>query len=390
MFPQGEEQSTTIRTLSGAVIMVETEDVQSSTRRPLSIEEYETCRKLADDTLEGQWELANWCLRRGLTQQREKHLQRVIELDSEHLGARRGLGHQKYDDQWMSRDEYMQSQGQVKYRGKYLYPQELAQIQAERAAKEEERQWYKKVNRWAGWVAGRDPERQREGLQQLSAIVDPHALPALERKFREHKNQAARVLYVQILSELRDDAGFESLLFQILYDPAAVVRRAALSRIKPELRTRAIETFVQELKNEFNPVIGRAADALAEIGDEQVIPALINALVTDHRYRVTVEDNSGTYSFGSDGTNAGFASGASLPPGVEMMLRTGQLPYGVKVVEAFPGVGLKRTKQVTVTRTHQNASVRKTLNKLSGEDFAYDEAAWRLWWNRKKNTVDDS
>src|SRR5262249_38293217 len=50
-----------IRTLSGAVVTVEKQQVDDVVRRRMVLEEYETLRRAAADTLAAQWELAEWC-----------------------------------------------------------------------------------------------------------------------------------------------------------------------------------------------------------------------------------------------------------------------------------------------------------------------------------------
>ena len=55
--------------------------------------------------MEGQWKLAEWCHEHGLPDQRKTHLQRVIELDPDHVEARRLLGYSKIDGKWMTQEE---------------------------------------------------------------------------------------------------------------------------------------------------------------------------------------------------------------------------------------------------------------------------------------------
>ena len=70
-----------------------------------------------------------------------------------------------------------------------------------------------------------------------------------------------------------------------------------------------------------------------------------------------------------------------LPPNVELMMRTGQLPYGANVFVP----GRPRLKWITVEKIHDNAEVVEALNKLTGENFGYDAAAWKYWLSRQKS-----
>jgi hypothetical protein len=57
-------------------------------------------------------------------------------------------------------------------------------------------------------------------------------------------------------------------------------------------------------------------------------------------------------------------------------MATGQLPQGIQV----QGDGLStRTKQITIQKNEQNPSVLTALTTLTGEDFGFDEQAWRNW-----------
>ncbi|MDX1965884.1 MAG: hypothetical protein SFV23_01825, partial [Planctomycetaceae bacterium] len=44
-----------------------------------------------------------------------------------------------------------------------------------------------------------------------------------------------------------------------------------------------------------------------------------------------------------------------------------------------------QSKWVVVQQDHQNADVLATLQKLTGEDFRYDERTWHLWWAAQKH-----
>jgi len=145
---------------------------------------------------------------------------------------------------------------------------------------------------------------------------------------------------------------------------------------------------VAELQNASNDIVRRAAAALEVVGNQKSIPALIEALVTKHRYKVRVADTSSTYAFSTDGSYIGSGTPTYLPPDIEVMLRTGQLPYGVSVYVPEHPIP---TRVVTVSREQQNSEVLAALRKITEQDFGYDVRSWRLWWASKKlNTSPDS
>ena len=60
-------------------------------------------------------------------------LERVIDLDPDHAGARRELGFRLHEGQWVTRREFHELRGEVLYRGEYVTVGERAQlIQTER------------------------------------------------------------------------------------------------------------------------------------------------------------------------------------------------------------------------------------------------------------------
>ncbi|WP_339912126.1 HEAT repeat domain-containing protein [Symmachiella dynata] len=375
-----------VKTLSGSLVAVSQSEIESIQRRRLILEEYETQRRNTPDTVDGHWELAQWCRNQRLTRQRRTHLKRIVELNPQHEQARRSLGHQKYDGEWMSREEYMKSQGQVLYRGRYVFPQELEQIKQDQLEKEGEREWHKKVKLWHAWITSDRTEQQKQAFQELSAITDTLAIPALSKRFRDSPHPALRELYISILGRMQSAESLQALLYQAIFDSQPNLREVAVTAI-PETQTNtAITALVRGLKSELNLVVCRSATALALLGNDQVVPQLIDALVTTHRYRVVVPDNgANTIGFAANGGQAPLTSG--LPPDVELQLMTGQLPYGAVVIPPNdPGAQMRQKTQI-VKRTQRNGPVLEALKSLTDEDFSYNRPKWRLWWAEKNNNV---
>ena len=132
---QAERDATTvtIRTLTGAVVVVERKYVRFVTHRPLKVEQYESRARSTPDTVPAQWDLAEWCRKNGLSKQREVHLRQIVAIEPNHKKARYGLGQTQHDGKWTTRDDVMWSQGYVKYKGRYITPQELELLQKTQA-----------------------------------------------------------------------------------------------------------------------------------------------------------------------------------------------------------------------------------------------------------------
>ncbi|MBW3540572.1 MAG: HEAT repeat domain-containing protein [Planctomycetes bacterium] len=369
----------TISTLAGARIVLEREDVEFITRRSLAIEDYELRRRQTEDTVEAHWELAEWCRERGLRSQRLEVLERIVELDPEHEAAHRGLGHSLRDGQWLTRDEEMASRGYVKHEGDWITPQELELLQKTEAEREAELEWFRKVRLWHGWLTGRHAGRAREALEELRKIDDADAVAALVKFFRDDQNAQMRALYIEILSNLPGPKPAAALAGQALYDADYELRYAAINGIGPAQHAAATPVFVRELRSSDNVMVRRAGMGLERVGGEDAVPYLIDALVTTHRYKVRVRDPG--LSFGSNGS-FGSGSGTPLPPDIEILLRTGQLPHGVIVNQ--PSNQLQPTKLAVVKYDHKNDEVLSALRRISGKSFGFDERTWKLWWAAEK------
>jgi hypothetical protein len=377
-------ETVTIETLTGAIIVVEQRHIESNSIRSLAFEQYETRARKTPDTVDAHWKLAEWCLENGLRSQRETHLERVLELDPDHEEANRSLGRVQYQGEWMTRDEMMQAQGYVRHKGRYITPQELEIIEKTQAELDAEREWFPKVRRWAGWLTGRHEDRRRQGLSELRAIDDPSAVPALAKHLQDDSNKQVRALYVSILEEMPGDRPVPALVTQSLQDVDAEIRYNARRAIGRDRYGLAMPLYVRELKNDYNVIVRRAAAALQTVGDETIVPNLVDALTTTHRYRVRVPEPGGNVGFGTDGTFAGGAGQVVLPPELQAMLNSGQFVHGAVI--NLPNTP-RRTRVVTVNYEHKNREVLEALQRLTGESFGFEKRAWRVWWAARKQEL---
>ena len=86
---ESPRQKYVIQTADGATVTLDAAQVRKILRQRPEEAEYERICPTYPDTAAAQWELAEWCRQHTLLPQREVHLRRVIELDPEHVEARR-------------------------------------------------------------------------------------------------------------------------------------------------------------------------------------------------------------------------------------------------------------------------------------------------------------
>jgi hypothetical protein len=367
-----------IRTLSGATVIVHRDEVVDVVRRPLIVEEYQTCRRAAPDTLAGHWELADWCRRQALPRERAHHLHKVLEFDGEHILAHRALGHIRDQGNWTTRDEMLAARGYVKHKGKHLLPQELQLNDQQERTREAERTWVKRIKQWQVWLGGENSTRKSAAVARLNDIHDPAAIPALVRWFRNAPDEEHRLLFVRILTDIEGEKSLAALVTQSLVDESPKVRDAAITGVRRKDAARAIPMYLRFLKNELNPVVNRAGSALGQLADDRVIPYLIEALRTRHKYRALARDNASEIT-----TSETQDLIAVLGPSSETNTAIGKLPARDSEPATFgPN---DEEFEIHVAKVEENPAVLAALTLLTGRHFGYDVDAWRTWLNARNN-----
>jgi hypothetical protein len=78
-------------------------------------------KELSPDDVQGQWQLYLWTKQQeGFKARADRQLQKILELDPNHEGARRALGYVNHKGAWLTQDEYKATLGLVKYNGEWV------------------------------------------------------------------------------------------------------------------------------------------------------------------------------------------------------------------------------------------------------------------------------
>ena len=367
-----------IESLTGSEIAVAREHVLFITKRPRNVEEYESLARQVTDTVEGRWDLAEWCRQHGLADHRKEQLQRILELDPEHKPARYGLGHRRQGNQWTTPEEVdaeLLAAGYVRYKGRLLTTVERDLMESGVSRQREQNDWRPKIRLWLGWFTGRDGQRRADAAVKFRELRDPDAVPAIVDFLLGDANSEIRRLAVQTLAQIDGEAAIPALVRVAIGDADATLQSLAFDAMTADQRTAAVPIIERALRDESNLIVRRAAIVLAKCGVRHAIPALVEALATSHKMRVP-QGPAYAASFGRDGSTS--ASGSGLPPNIEAALRAGDLPYGVVIDNS--NLRAPPVKWVTVRVPLQNAEALEALRALSHKDFGYDKRAWRLWW----------
>jgi hypothetical protein len=350
-----------IRTASGGTVKLARDQVVKVYVPSEAELEYDRIRDTYDDTAEGQWSLAEWCRERNLRDQRKKHLQRVIELDTNYADARRALGYSLIDNEWKTQDEVFLERGYVRYRGRWRLPQEVELAELQRKNKKETGEWFVKIKRWRGWL---DDERAGQAEDAFRDVTDPNAVPALAQFFRGEKNPDIRILFVETLAQINSSDAIYVLGDGALYDGDLEVRLTCLDFLMKKPRPELVKYYAGVLKHKDNAIVNRAAYCLKQLKDPSVASALVDALVTTHKTTIQQGGNN-QYSATFGGPNNPGGGGLGASPG---------------------GLSVGGSTKVLVENL-RNPEVLDALVALTGANFGYDSQAWKYWMTSQQKAA---
>lgn len=357
---QRPRETYVIKTPAGATVTlagVQVEEVLAV--RPAEAE-YERVRPRFADTVEGQWKLAEWCRQQGLSAQRRTHLERVVELDPNHVPARHALGYSQVNGRWTTQKQAMDEQGMIYYRGRYRTKQEIQILEERQKDDLQAKEWMQKIERWQGWLRG---DKAPLAEEAINAINDPAAVPGLIQAMKSCPTPQVRILFLNALARINTTEAQKGLAFFAIEDPVEEIRLSCLDHLKKEKNPPAVDFFIGYLRSKNNQYVNRAGVALRAMNDPSAVGPLIEALVTTHKYKLRGPPPGQT--------SAGFGSGPGGAPG----------PMGLSTGGGGPKI---------ITDVVQNRAVLEALMSLTGANYGFDVPGWKSWYaqQRKRTTID--
>lgn len=343
-------QQYVIKTALGGQVTLARAQVVKVVRESPAQAEYEKIRPSYPDTVEGQWELAEWCRAHRLLAARKTHLERIIELSPDHAQARRVLGYSLMEGRWVTQEQIMTERGYRFYKGQWRLPQEIEIMEDKRKAELAEKEWFQKFKRWRAWL---DSEKSFKAVEEISSVDDPAALPALADGATSDPNEAVRLLYIEAIARIGTPGAMDVLVGRSLEDRSEEVRLTSLDLLSEHKHPDIVGRYVKALRHKDNIMVNRAALGLARMEDPSAIAPLIDSLITIHKFAITS---------GSPGTSSSFGTGASSGGG---------------------GISMGQSTKI-VKQQIQNAVVRDALVHLTGVNYNYDVRTWKNWYAAQK------
>jgi hypothetical protein len=342
-----------IRTATGGQVTLDAAQVKKVVRQSPAETKYDQIRPTYPDTALGQWQLAEWCRENRLNRQRAVHLERILELDPNHAGARHALGYGQINGRWQTQEQKMTENGYVKHNGSWLLPQEIEIMEQQRKEKLAQLEWAAKLKRWHGWLNTNKADQAQANIQ---AVDDPFAARPLAKYLEQETRQNIRMLYVGALGRLNAPAGMEALVHASLFDGDEEVRMACLDQVVSHKYKPAVGTYINALRTKDNRVINRAAVCLGQMKDPSAIGPLINALRTVHTFQIQKGQPGNMGGTFGTGPNSGLGS------------------------FSFGGGGVQTVKQA-----FDNRDVLQALVDLTGGvSYNFDMGAWKYWFAAQK------
>lgn len=356
----------TVRTLIGTVT-IGAETVKSVEPGPTVFDEYRQRAAAAPETPAGHTELADWCGETGLTTERRTHLQRALELDPSYEPARTALGQVRVGDLWVD--------GKTRVERATSQPAPDPADEQARLAAAIQTQWIRRLRAIQTNLLDTSIDRLVEsGRKRVLAIDDPLAIAPMAEVLSGGGVQS-RLALVDALAGFSEDEATLNLGVLAIVDPDAGVRRRALSELVKRRDDRVGHQFQRALRTDNDALIRRAAEGLVILKYEPAVPELIDALRVQRRKMVEVVVPS--Y----------FAEWQGDYNGAHQVILGGRTyaTYRPRVSVAIPGVFVStetewQLRDVTVFRSE----VLEALKAITGQNFGFDEAAWRRWLEEQK------
>lgn len=338
-------------------------------------EDYEQAAKKFKDLPNEQYQLALWCQQNGFADEYTAHLKRVLELEPDHAEARKRLGFQNVNGEWKTRDQILESKGFVKHRGRYVLPQEKAELENRAERAKAEREFYQRIKGLRHRLHDDDPTRRQSAMRELERMDDAAAIKPVFELLWKRGDATERPLAVQTLARIDDAESTTRLLTIALEDDDSAIRAAAAESLVSRKSPNLLQQTAMRLRDRDNNEVRNAATILAVIGDATIVPELVAALVTKHTY--IVQESL------ADQVRRSTVGGGLYRPGVTYLdPSTGKALNARQMAGLRPaggGFSVGQPDKQVIVEERKNPEVLSALRALTEQDFGYDKDRWLRW-----------
>lgn len=350
-------------------------DIDSIEEGPAPWEEYDRVRPTFPDTADDQARLGEWCRDHGLEPQARKHFQRAIELDADHAAARSALGFKRHGTLWVRPSDVQRANAKppASKPARATKPAKAVLSPEEKLIRELIGKYTARIKAiYIGRLDQKDPSSKlfEDGRNQILAIHDPLAIPAISSVLSKGRHRAVRELMVEALSRFKEDEATMNLVVVTLLDPDPMVRRRAALTLVPRKDDRIVSRLRKALSSNEDTVVRNAAVALGILRAREAVEDLALVLYTVERRNVRYARTEiiGDVWQAFNG---------------QVLLSQGQRQYAyrpsvISVLSNGTAVGttwVDEVRDVTFYRT----DVQEALIHITGVNFGFDADAWIAW-----------
>jgi hypothetical protein len=325
---------------------VATEAAASEAARAGKVSQYRQLRDRAQNNALGHLSLANWCAAAGLKDQQRMHL--VYAMQS------RPTKKQSHD--------IIRRLGVVRYRGALMLPAQAEMLKAESKKSDEAMQeWKPRLTALRRNIESPDRAKSSAALEQLRAIRDPAAIPALETVFVKSKPAIVKQV-LETIGDMPDQAATDALLRCAILADDEDIRQAAAVALKPRPVFSYVPTLIGALESpvevqfQTDCVVGQFRHRLVLHQEGPLVDQSIVSVggsredISIVNHPISRRPSDVTERFTPDPTAAADASRASFE------------------------------LQDNVRREEVNNRVGQVLRTISGDDQKSTPNDWWSWW----------
>lgn len=351
--------------------------LEADTQHAAARAAYVARRARMKDTADGHWQLALWCVQRGLDVEARAHLVAVTRRDPTREAAWRRLGH-------------------VPYRGRWLPPGEAAaRKRADELQAAADRLWKPLLAKWRS--ALRAGARRAGAEAKFATVTDPLAVPAIMAVLgRGSRDDQA--LAVRVLGQIDGPAASQALAALAVFAEEPAVRRVATEVLGRRDSHDAVGLLVDLLQEPIRYDLqlvdgpGRAGALLVEgpafnVRRHYPVPALPDEVVrrildptTPPRLLLPAPVAE---AIGPEMTRIITHSSPAVISGRNLWFARINLIEAARATALTQGLQLEDARLLeTANRSIRqfNARVELPLRVLTGQDLGSSRQAWKAWW----------
>ncbi len=366
------------------------EQIERVTAESGPLKEYLGRRAAVEPTAQAHHDLARWCESNKLTGPATIHDRKAVEIDPAFAPSHRQLGHVEFEGRWLSHSDLREAQGMVRHDGRWISYEEKQKAEERGEETARETTWGRQIAVLRKGLASTAPAERARARDQILAIREPEAVPALARLLGRD-GPAYRSLLAEALGSIPGEAARAAMVDRLLAEPDSNVRAGFVTELARRNEPEATRDLVRALRHRNPTIVGRAAWALSGLNATEAVPSLIPVLVVVQRRMTWVPGAGGSGPGGAPITAGGISPGPGVGPYVPVLtppaVAPGAVAFGgtsVPIDQYAYAVGAARPPAAPprlgmVNDVYRNIEVLDALQKLTGQDFGYDRAAWANW-----------